>query len=264
MELATIWNKWSILKFLWTANVLATALVVWRLYSIKLHRIYRFFFASIALAVVRSAVLYPFSPRGNTYYVIWSVTEPFIWVSYVLVVSELYSLTLRQYTGIRSVGRSFFFIAVAISVVLSALTIFTTMAAGRAIFPFFYFYSLMERGVATSLAIFLFLLLLMVPWFAVPLSRNLLTHCYVYSIYFFANNIVFLYRHLGGADAAYFSSVAKLCVGLICLWCWFFLLSEAGAKRVASLHLGRSPLQEQRLLGQLESLNATLLRTVRK
>ena len=33
---------------------------------------------------------------------------------------------------------------------------------------------------------------------------------------------------------------------------------------MTSLQLGRSPLAEKRLLGQLEHLNATLLRTARK
>src|SRR5262245_30492059 len=228
MELATILHnyRWLTLKFLWTANLLATALVVWRLYSLGLHRTYRFFFASLVLAVLRTTLLYPFRPDGNVYYVIWSATEPLIWISYVLVVSELYSLTLREYTGIRSAGRTFFFIAVGMSVVLSALTVFPTMAARPVRFPLFYYYSLTERGVATSLAVFLLLLLLMVTWFAVPLSRNLLTHCCIYTIYFSANNVVFLYRHLGGVDAAYLSSVSKMSVGLICLSCWFLGLSE--------------------------------------
>src|SRR5262249_47730196 len=138
------------------------------------------------------------------------------------------------------------------------------MAARPVRFPLFYYYSLTERGVATSLAVFLLLLLLMVTWFAVPLSRNLLTHCCIYTIYFSANNLVFLYRHLGGVDAAYLSSVSKMSVGLICLLCWFLGLSESGDERIASLRLGRSPLQGQRLLGQLESLNSTLLRVARK
>lgn len=266
MEVAIILPKylWGAQKFLWTVNVLASALVVWRLHSIGLHRIYRWFFGSISLAVLRSAILYPLSPREAAYYRIWAVTEPLMWLSYVLVISELYSLTLRQYSGIRSVGRSFFFVAVATSLVMSALTIFPTMATAPTGSTLVYYYSLMERGVATSLAIFLCLLLIMVTWFALPLSRNLLTHCYVYALYFFTNNVVFLYRHLGGREAAYLSSVSKLAIGLICLSCWFFLLSRAGEGRIASLRLGRSALEERRLLGQLDLLNATLLRTARK
>jgi hypothetical protein len=42
------------------------------------------------------------------------------------------------------------------------------------------------------------------------------------------------------------------------------LLSRTGEDRTASLRLGRSQLEERRLLGQLQTLNATLLRTARK
>ena len=104
MEVAIILPKylWGAQKFLWTVNVLASALVVWRLYSIGLHRIYRWFFASMALAVLRSAALYSFSPRGGLYYLIWALTEPLIWLSYVAISVTLIYLErkLRQEMGI--------------------------------------------------------------------------------------------------------------------------------------------------------------------
>ena len=216
------------------------------------------------LAVVRTAVLFPFGPKTDIYYRIWAITQPLLWLSYLLIVSELYSLVLRQYPGIRSLSRWFFFGGVATTAVISALTVLPTMGAPPTRYPLIYYYALIERGVATSLAIFLLLLLLMVTWFTIPLSRNLLTHCIVYSVYFFANNVSFLYRHLGGVHASYLHNMSKLTVALGCYFCWAFLLSRSGEDRTASLRLGRSPLEEKRLLGQLDGLNATLLRTARK
>jgi hypothetical protein len=127
-----------------------------------------------------------------------------------------------------------------------------------------YYYALIERGIETSLAIFLLLLLMLVAWFPVPLSRNLLIHCCVYTTYFFANNVINLFWHLGGTDANYWTSMSRFGVALGCYFCWAFYLSRSGEDRTASLHLGRSPLEEKRLLSQLEGLNATLLRTTRK
>jgi hypothetical protein len=98
----------------------------------------------------------------------------------------------------------------------------------------------------------------------VPLSRNLLIHCSVYSAYFFVNNVTNLYWHLGGTDATYWYNMSRYAVALACYFCWAFFLSPSGEDRTASLNLGRSPLEEKRLLGQLEGLNATLLRTARK
>jgi hypothetical protein len=251
-------------KSLWTLNFIASAFVIWRLYSLELQKTYRYFFAGMALAVIRSAMLFTFGPKTEVYYRIWIATQPLLWLSYFLIVFELYSLALRRYPGIYSLSRLFFFGAVATAAIISALTILPTIAAAPARYPLIYYYALIERGVATSLAIFLLLLLLLVTWFTVPLSRNLLTHCVVYSVYFLVNNVTLLHRHLGGAHASYVSSVFKLIVALGCYFCWAFLLSRSGEDRTASLHLGRSPLEEKRLLGQLEGLNATLLRTARK
>lgn len=255
---------WVLQKSFWILNVLASALVAWRLYSAGLHRIYSFFFASLVFALLRSAALFPFSTRTSTYYRIWASTEPVLWVSYVLVVFELYSLVLKQYRGIYSVGRMFFFAAVATSTVISALTVLPTMTGRLATDRLLNYYALMERGVVTSLAIFLLLLLALVTWFPVPLSRNLLIHCSVYSTYFFAVNVIDLYWHLGGPEATYWRNMSRFAVALGCYLCWTFFLSRSGEHRTAALHLGRSPSEEKRLLGQLEGLNATLLRTARK
>jgi len=255
---------WILQKSFWTLNVLASALVVGRLYSAGLQRIYRFFFASLVFALLRSFALLPFGPRKLAYYRIWVGTEPILWLAYVLVVFELYSLVLKRYRGIYSLGRMFFFAAVAASTVISALTLLPTMAGALAKNHLLYYYALIERGLFTSLAVFLLLLLILVTWFPVPLSRNLLIHCSLYSVYFFVYNVIDLFWHLGGAGVAYWTNMAKVAVALACYFCWAFFLSRSGEDRTAPLHLGRSPIEEKRLLGQLEGLNATLLRTARK
>jgi hypothetical protein len=198
------------------------------------------------------------------YYGIWVSTQPILWLSYILVVFELYSLVLKHYRGIYSVGRIFFFVAVATSTAISALTVSVTTTGALVKNPLLYYYALAERGIVTSLAIFLLLLMVLVAWFPVPLSRNLLIHCSVYTAYFFALNVIDLFWHLSGLQASYWSNMARYVVALGCYFCWAFLLSPSGEDRTASLHLGRSPLEEKRLLGQLEGLNATLLRTARK
>jgi len=254
---------WILQKAFWFLNVLGSALVVWRLYSTGLHRIYRFFFTAFLFAFIRSLVLLPFGPRSATYFRIWARTEPVLWFSYVLVVFELYSLVLKHYRGILTVSRSFFFAAVAIATIVSALTVFLTMTGALAE-PVLRYYALIERGLVTSLAIFLLLLLALVTWFPVPLSRNLLIHCSVYTAYFFVDNVIHLFWNVGGRDASYWASLLRVSAALICDFCWVFFLSRTGEDRTTCLHLGRSPLEEKRLLTQLDDLNSALLRTVRK
>jgi hypothetical protein len=255
---------WALSKFLWSLNIFASALVIWRLYTTELYRTYRFFFASLILALARSAALYPFDPQSRIYYHIWIFTEPLLWLFHVLVVSELYSLALKRYRGIYSLGRWFFYVAVSTSAIISALTVLPTMGGPQGNRPpLLYYAALVERGLFTSLAIFLLLLLVLVGWFSIPLSRNLLIHCCVYSAYFFSSNVILLYWHLGINNAS-LASTLRLSIASACCFCWVFFLSRSGEKSVASLSLGRSQVEERRLLGQLETLNATLLRTARK
>ncbi len=255
---------WILDKSLWTLNLLGGAFVIWRLYFVGLQKTYRFFFAYMILALIRSVILFQFSPHEDTYYRIWILTQPLLWLLFVLVVSELYSLVLRQYPGIYSVSRWFFFGAVTLSTIISTSTVATTMAGSTAIRPLLYYSALIERGIVTSLAVFLLLLLALVSWFAVPLKRNLLTHCCVYSAYFLSNNVIMLYWHSGSKNAGYWVSIWRLSIALICYSCWVFLLSRTGETGTAALRLGRNPLEEKRLLGHLEAINATLLRTARK
>jgi hypothetical protein len=261
-----LWLQWKFVQFLWTANVVGSGLVLWRLYGLRIASIYRFFFASIALKGARSVILWNFGPRTHQYYVIWYFTEPLLWISYVLVVFELYTLVLKKYPGIYSLSRWFFFAAVATASIVTALTVMPTVGAepSNSRQPLRYLYVLIERANNTSLAIFLLLLLVFVTWFSVPLSRNLLTHCSIYSGYFFVNNVIFLFWQARGQNAVALSNFLRLSIWVACTLCWVFLLSRAGEGRVASLRLGRSQLEERRLLGQLETLNATLLRTARK
>ena len=247
-------------------NLLASALVIWRLYSQGLHRNYRYFLGYLAFSVARTLALFPFSPRDPIYHQIWTLTQPLIWLSYLLVVAELYALVLGHYRGIYSIGRWFFFGAVFLAVVISGLTVLPALTNEFALpdRPLQrIYYAFIERGVVTSLAIFLFLLLAFVAWFSVPLSSNLLKHCVFYSVYFFANNVIMLYW-TAASGTSYVVTVSRLLVGFACLVCWVLFLSRRGEDRIASLHLGRNALAERKLLTQLEDLNATLLRTARK
>jgi hypothetical protein len=256
---------WKIEKLLWAANLIGSVLVASRLYWLNLYRTYRFFFLNMVLTAARSLALLPFGPRTHSYYQIWVSTEPILWLSYILVVYELYSLVLKKYQGIYSLGRWFLFAAVAISSIVAMLSVMSvTSNALSTRQPLLYPYALFERWAFTSLAIFLFLLLLLVTWFSVPLSRNLLTHTTLYTAYFFVNNVTLLYWHARGKDAYSYATDAKLLTAVACFACWAYLLSRSGEERTASLRLGRSQLEERRLLGQLQTLNSTLLRTARK
>jgi len=252
------------MRFLWFLNLSGAALVVGRLYFLGLHKTYRFFIASMVLSLLRSAALFPFSPTDPAYYRIWAATQPLIWLSYVLVVLELYRLTLGEYKGIYSLSLWFFYGGLVVSLTISALTVLPTMSGPPAAFPLRYYYALAQRGFVTSLAFLLLLLMALVAWFAVPLSRNLLMHCSIYAAYFFTSNVIFLFWHLGPKANNYWSSVLQLLFAFLCCLSWVFFLTRRGEDRITSLRLKSDPLKERQLVDQLASLNATLLLTAKK
>src|SRR5262245_30775295 len=73
-----------------------------------LYKRYRILFFFLCLQVARSVALFVASqtahPR-NAYSWTWVCTEPLISLSYILVVSELYTLVLQNYKGLQTVGR---------------------------------------------------------------------------------------------------------------------------------------------------------------
>lgn len=256
---------WMLQKVLWPANLIGSTLVVWHLYSLDLHRKYRFFFLVIVVQVARSVSLLPFDNRTQIYYEIWLWTEPVLWLSYILVVYELYSLVLKQYRGISSVSRRFFFASVAISSLVASVFVMATTATAlngrqRMLYP----YVLLERSIFGTLGIFLFLLLVLVAWFPVPLSRNLLLHATIYTGYFFINNVFVMFWQIAGKKVIALTNDVRLLTAIVCYASWVFLLSRRGEERTTSLSLGRNEVEERRLLGQLQALNSTLLRTARK
>src|SRR6266566_2525561 len=113
----------TVLDILWGFSIVANAAAACRLCQLGLHRVYRFFFAYLVFAASRSLILLPFSVRSSMYVIIYAITAPILWMFYVLVVLELYSLVLKNYTGIYSLGRWALYGALSFSVIISVLTL---------------------------------------------------------------------------------------------------------------------------------------------
>src|ERR1051325_6219135 len=75
-----------------------------RLYCQSLHRRYRILFSFLCFYVIRSLTLLAiglwWQPRPrNAYAWAYVCTEPLIWLFYILIVLELYSLVMQNYRG---------------------------------------------------------------------------------------------------------------------------------------------------------------------
>jgi hypothetical protein len=116
-----------------------------------------------------------------------------------------------------------------------------------------------ERGVYFSLALFILLILLFLSRYPIRLSRNVLVHSALYSIYFLCGSLGILMRTIFGNRIRDEVNMFLTGMSSACVLAWFFLLTRRGEKSQTSLPLF-GPEQERRALEQLEALNATLLK----
>jgi hypothetical protein len=253
----------AITSYLQVVSLAGFVLAGLRLCASGLASKYRIFLAYLVFSVVHSAVLMNLPVRSAGYMKAFVLTEPLLWLFYILVVLELYRLVLEQYPGLLTLGRWALYGSIAVSVLLSALALLPGLAASAAQKSrVLSWYFVIERGVVCSLLLFLFLILLLLRGYPVRLSRNVVVHCFVYSVFFFSSTAVLLLR--GVFDLKVSATVNLIITGItsICALLWAILLSRKGEARLVSL-AGFTAEQEESIRTKLETLNTTVLRVSR-
>jgi len=100
-------------------------------------------------------------------------------------------------------------------------------------------------------------------WYAVPLCRNVVVHAVIYTVFFLSLTMGTLLYSVFGMKNIDALNTGLTAMSTACTLAWFFLLSRSGEEvRVKLPWIG--PEQEERILSQLDSMNAALLRTARK
>ena len=213
--------------------------------------------------LLRAAAVEFLGVRSNAYQKFWVLTEPLEWIFYVLVVLEIYSLVLEDFQGLATVGRWSLIAAVSVSLLASALSLLAPShyAAQSRLMAYYY---LAERAVYLSLVVFLLTILGLLMQYPIVLRRNIIAHSLVFSIYFLTSTVIYLLLTMAGFRmiAVVRYSIEAVNLGAVGAWLW--LLNPAGEAHKQRLRPAWMPGQEEALVGQLNSLNAALLRATRK
>jgi hypothetical protein len=254
----------SIERSLWLGNMLLCSALVVRLYHSKLASTYRFFSASIAFTLVRSVVLWPIDDQSTVYTKIWKSTEPISWLLSTLVVLELCSLIFKEYRGIQVLGRRTIYASLAASVLISLILLAPTWRHSNQAILSTTRFLMVERGVDSALVILLLLLLVFLALLPIPLSRNVVIHSVLYATFFMASSLGIFIANMTSPQAGIVISTCLLGVSVLCLVAWIVLLSREGESKVAVMPKPLPAAYEQRLVEQLSSINATLLRASSK
>ena len=242
-------------------TTLGCCLTLLRLFSTDLWRRYRVFaafFVFLAADYIWPVLL---SQKSILYFYFWIITEPVTRIFCIFGVLELYRLMLERYKGLYSLGRWAMYSASAISVMVSVLMLLPriTPALTQQSRYLGYAYAF-NRGVDFSLTVFILLILLFLSRYPVTLSRNLVAHASLYSIYFLSSGTYAFVRRAVWKNSAPTLDTAFAGIVAACTIAWFFLLSPKGEEVKASRHRF-SPEYEVRVLQKLDALNQVMLKS---
>ena len=245
-------------------SLLGAALTALKLVRSGLFRRYRFFFVYLVSLIPYGMCLLVLNVKSGAYQKFWAVTEPLFWLLYVLVVFELCGLILEKHKGLYTLGRWAMYLALAVSVTVSVLSLLPhiTPAMPQRTRIMGYLYAT-ERGVDFSLAIFILLILLFLSRYPVSLSRNVAVHAAVCSVFFLGDTLGLVLHGIFGLRYQSELNLFLMAKSSACMVAWLLLLNAKGEEvRVSTLRFGRS--DQERILLQLNALNDTLLKASRK
>jgi hypothetical protein len=259
----------ALVQLIQWVSLLGSLLTAGKLYQSGLYRRYRVFFAYFLFRI--PITIYPLllDIKSPAYFYCWVFTEPLVWVFYVCVVLELCRLVLEKHRGLYTLGKWAMWIGMVISMTLSIASVlakFKRAAPQRSISLHNsivgYFYAA-DRGVTSCMVIFLLLMLLLLSRYPVRLSRNVVVHTTLYTIFFLSNTLGMILSSVFGLHLFTIIDTAFMAISASCILAWLFLLTTRGEEvRVNIPHF--APENERRILIHLDALNSTLLKVAHK
>jgi hypothetical protein len=202
--------------------------------------------------------------RSPAYKIYWEIYQPLTWFFSVWLIVELYSLILEKHKGLATLGRWVQYVGFSAATLISLLVMLPQVRSGghrsRAITTYYY---AAERGVDCGMLVFLLVILLWLTQYPVPLSRNVLTHSFIYTALFFTNSLGLFVQMFFGTEHWRPGATALTAIFVLCLLAWAILLTPKGEEIRTRLLQFRAE-DEERVLQQLEALNRTLLKVSRR
>jgi hypothetical protein len=247
-------------------------LLVFRLLSLRLQRIYTIFCALLIVDLAGSSLyltLRIMHPSLRSYELLWICFEIVFWPTYVWVVYNILGAVLSQLPGILGFARRMLTLAFAVSfgAALGSGLLEVNMVRYRAVSwgPLDSMVSMVEIGdrVLSCVAVGVLLVALgLICWFPIQMPRNLAAFIGGFVVYFTARSIIEVVVSLGN-DSELTRNLPAL-VFILCYVYWGAALSRAG--ELSQVRVGHrwNRREQDRLIAQLDALNASLMRQNRR
>jgi hypothetical protein len=242
----------------------AKAALFARLAQTGLWKTYRFFAAYLAAQILEDGALMLARPGTNSYGWTYIVCEVIIGVCAVLAILEIYQFVFESYAGISTLGRRVLRWGLLLALAIAALTLYPDVANRSEEYPTLRYALVFQRALYSALLLFVLLVTAFLVWFPVPLSRNVVLHAGVFGASCVTAALVFLIRNALGPELRELVSSIQLAVYSVCLLTWIIFLTPAGERKRVTVGHRWMPGAEERLVEQLNDINATLVRSTRK
>jgi hypothetical protein len=177
----------------------------------------------------------------------------------MLVVLELCSLIFSDYQGIQALGRWIVYGSLALSVLLSTITVLPTWVRSTEERFSMQRFLMVERGIDFAIVLLLLLLLAFLVLFPIQLRKNVIVHSVLFAVFFTTHSMGILIVNLTGYQLGISVSTCLMGVSLSCIIGWLVLMSRAGEQKIMAIR-HPVPVDENRLVAQLAEINATLMR----
>jgi hypothetical protein len=255
----------SVLKLAQYLNVAVAIVLVSRLVCLRLLNSYRVFGALIAFDLVFSAGLFlvPWGRPHLDYRIAWLVQQPIAWILYVWVVYSVLQKIMFEHRGILLMSRKLFAACFAASVIVGVLSARIEYVIARPDAPVKLAF-LIDRAFGTVSLLLLGVTLLCLLWFPISVSRNTALLCSGLLVYFAAKTALLLARDIWSPDSVHLVSLILILISTACLTMWAVFLTRAGEYETVRPGHSWKPSEQDRLLHQLEAINAVLLRSVKE
>jgi hypothetical protein len=244
-----------------------------RLLRLGLHHLYRFFCIFLFFDVLTSGLalwIQLQQPRGWDYRVVWLTLTPLDWVLYIALVYVLLSALLAKFPGILSFSRKvlhFSFLTGAVIGLLTARPEFLSyerMRHVQALDRILAAVAVADRVVSMTAFLALAATLIFILWFPVQMPRNLAVFCVGLVVFFAARTSMWIVYSFGPHINIDPFNTVVLFVLSACLLYWLIFINKAGEQVPTRIGHSWNAAEQQRLLAQLEAMNATLLRAARR
>ena len=236
--------------------------LLWRLWSEKLARVYLFLTVFLAAEMLQNLVLLPLRQDTSAYLWSYLISTPVIWVIAYLVVLELYRLTLEEYPGIASVGRKAVTWCMGLAVLISAVYAVPALRTSSGHAAIFRIYPILERSTVLGLLLFLVLIQLFLFRYRLPLSPNRMVYATGYALYFGVGIAQDIMWAALGVRVGYSITLWIVAAGGAILLAGAGLLSQEGEAKVILTPVDADS-DRGRLQQQLTEMNRMLSRAAR-